>query len=233
MSAEECCTIRHSLAPPGRWYLFKYTVVERSFPTTRPRESCKESAARGRHAIYPLPIFREKVASRIFLVEAAAHAFHNCKRETIGLPKAGGHEWLLEIDYRKREMFVYACEAFSRVIALGSTLAARKRLLNALADMTDDHPPYTATTHHQARRQFSIASVDPNAEEEGREIKRQSSVRREQSHGHRVVNAVCSDQCAAREFFPQHVLFWILPGGHTTPGSAAYHSSTGHDALRP
>ena len=87
-----------------------------------------------------------------FLVHEAAHAFHNCKRETIGLPKARGREWLLEIDYRKREMFAYACEAFSRVIALGSTLAARKRLLNALADMTDDHPPYTATTHHQARQ---------------------------------------------------------------------------------
>ena len=64
-----------------------------------------------------------------FLVHEAAHVFHNCKRETIGLPKVRGREWLLEIDFRKREMFAYACEVFSRVIALGSTLAARRRLL--------------------------------------------------------------------------------------------------------
>jgi hypothetical protein len=64
-----------------------------------------------------------------FLVHEAAHVFHNCKRETIGLPKVRGREWLLEIDFRKREMFAYACESFSRVIALGNTPAARKRLL--------------------------------------------------------------------------------------------------------
>ncbi len=38
-----------------------------------------------------------------FLVHEAAHVFHNCKRETIGLRKIRGREWLLEIDSTKRE----------------------------------------------------------------------------------------------------------------------------------
>ena len=44
-----------------------------------------------------------------FLVHEAAHVFHNCKRETIGLRKIRGREWLLEIDFTKRELFAYAC----------------------------------------------------------------------------------------------------------------------------
>ena len=73
-----------------------------------------------------------------FLVHEAAHVFHNCKRATIGLPKVRGREWLLEIDFRKREMCAYACEVFSRVIALGSTPAARRRLLT---DIENERAP--------------------------------------------------------------------------------------------
>ena len=33
-----------------------------------------------------------------FVVHEAAHVFHNCKREMVGLPSIRGREWLLDID---------------------------------------------------------------------------------------------------------------------------------------
>jgi len=69
-----------------------------------------------------------------YVVHEAAHIFHNCKRETIGLPATRRREWLLEIDYAKRETFAYACEAYSRILELGETRSARSRLLSELAE---------------------------------------------------------------------------------------------------
>ena len=42
-----------------------------------------------------------------FLVHEAAHIFHNCKRRTIGLRETRRREWLLEIEFAKRETFAY------------------------------------------------------------------------------------------------------------------------------
>ena len=74
-----------------------------------------------------------------FLVHEAAHVFHKCKRHTIGLPETRRREWLLDIEFRKRETFAYACEAYSRLLELGRTLSLRKSLLLELAD--DFAPP--------------------------------------------------------------------------------------------
>ena len=63
------------------------------------------------------------------MVHEAAHIFHNCKRRTIDLPEDRRHEWLLEIDYVKRETFAYACERYSRILELGDSLRARELLL--------------------------------------------------------------------------------------------------------
>ena len=68
-----------------------------------------------------------------FVVHEVAHIFHNGKRETIGLPEIRGREWLREIDYAKRETFVYASEAYSRLLTLGSGCAERTTLLAALS----------------------------------------------------------------------------------------------------
>jgi hypothetical protein len=70
----------------------------------------------------------------------AAHIFHNCKRETIGLPHTRTREWLLEIDFCKRETFAYACEAYSRILELGSCRAQFKPLLGeyAATSLTSD-----------------------------------------------------------------------------------------------
>jgi hypothetical protein len=67
-----------------------------------------------------------------FVVHEAAHVFHNCKRRTVGLPETRRREWLLEIDFRKRETFAYACEAYSRILELGNSPRARRELYQEL-----------------------------------------------------------------------------------------------------
>lgn len=69
-----------------------------------------------------------------FIVHEAAHIFHNCKRVSIGLPATPRREWLLEIEFAKRETFAYACEAYSRILELGDGPAARRTLLSEIAN---------------------------------------------------------------------------------------------------
>ena len=64
-----------------------------------------------------------------FVVHEAAHVFHNCKRQTVGLPYTRRREWLLDIAFAKRETFAYACEAYSRILELGKSPAERRTLL--------------------------------------------------------------------------------------------------------
>ena len=64
-----------------------------------------------------------------FVVHEAAHIFHNCKRRTVGLREIRGREWLLEIDYRRRETFAYACEAYTRICECGASPHARRQRL--------------------------------------------------------------------------------------------------------
>jgi hypothetical protein len=68
-----------------------------------------------------------------FVVHEAAHVFHNCKRETLGLAATRRREWLLEIDYAKRETFAYACEAYSRISAPGDPSATAASARGACA----------------------------------------------------------------------------------------------------
>jgi hypothetical protein len=75
--------------------------------------------------------FDERDAFADFIVHEAAHVFHNCKRETIGLPFRKRQPWLLDIDYAKRETFAYACEGYARILELSPTPAARKATLGA------------------------------------------------------------------------------------------------------
>ncbi len=52
-----------------------------------------------------------------FIVHEAAHIFHNCKRRTLGLRETRTKEWLLDIEFLKRETFAYSCEAYARIVA--------------------------------------------------------------------------------------------------------------------
>jgi len=63
-----------------------------------------------------------------FIVHEVAHVFHNCKRASIGLRETRTKQWLLDIDYRKRETFAYACEAYARVLERGKRPAERLAL---------------------------------------------------------------------------------------------------------
>jgi len=65
-----------------------------------------------------------------FVVHEAAHIFHNCKRETVGLREIRGRESLLDIDFAKRETFAYACEVYSRIVELGDGPEERRLLLS-------------------------------------------------------------------------------------------------------
>jgi hypothetical protein len=88
-----------------------------------------------------------------FVVHETAHIFHNCKRETIGLTETRTNEWLLPIDYRKRETFAYACESYSRILELGRSRRQREALLAELeqgplpADSKVDHEEYVDILH--------------------------------------------------------------------------------------
>ena len=69
-----------------------------------------------------------------YVVHEAAHVFHNCRRATLGLTETRNRKYLLDIDYRKRETFAYACEAYSRIVARGGTAADRRTALDSHAD---------------------------------------------------------------------------------------------------
>ncbi len=73
----------------------------------------------------------ERTPFEDFVVHECAHVFHNWKREHCGLPFTRRKEWLLQIAFVRRETFAYACEAFSRILALeGSRKSpARRRAL--------------------------------------------------------------------------------------------------------
>ncbi len=63
-----------------------------------------------------------------FIVHEAAHIFHNCKRRTVGLHETRRKEWLLDIEFTKRETFAYSCEAYARVIARAKSPTERHAL---------------------------------------------------------------------------------------------------------
>ncbi|MCC7526921.1 MAG: hypothetical protein IT342_00280 [Candidatus Melainabacteria bacterium] len=63
-----------------------------------------------------------------YVVHEAAHVFHNCKRYTVGLPETRTKKFLLNIEYRERETFAYACEVYSRILELADNRKERMKL---------------------------------------------------------------------------------------------------------
>jgi hypothetical protein len=63
-----------------------------------------------------------------WVVHEAAHVFHNWKRTYVGLPETRTREFLLNIAFAKREVFAYACEAYSRILERSKGPADRRRL---------------------------------------------------------------------------------------------------------
>jgi hypothetical protein len=67
-----------------------------------------------------------------FVVHEVAHLFHNCKRRSAGLPESRREEWLLEIAFRKRETFAYACEFYSSILGRSDNAAGSRHLADEL-----------------------------------------------------------------------------------------------------
>jgi hypothetical protein len=76
--------------------------------------------------------FRRESRFADFVVHEVAHIFHNCKRRTIGLRERRHREWLLDIDFARRETFAYAYEAYCRLLELSGHVQARRELLAEL-----------------------------------------------------------------------------------------------------
>jgi hypothetical protein len=68
-----------------------------------------------------------------FVIHETAHVFHNCKRRTVGLPETRAREWLLDIEFGKRETFAYACEAYARIHERATSPAHRRALADEFA----------------------------------------------------------------------------------------------------
>lgn len=65
--------------------------------------------------------FRDRGRIEDFVIHEAAHVFHNCKRRTAGLPHSRTKEWLLLLEFGKRETFAYSCEAYGWIVERASS----------------------------------------------------------------------------------------------------------------
>lgn len=78
--------------------------------------------------------FQEDNPFADYVVHEAAHVFHNWKRKLMGLPHTRKREFLLPIEFRKREVFAYAYEAYSRILEQAKNPADRRRMYADYAD---------------------------------------------------------------------------------------------------
>jgi hypothetical protein len=77
--------------------------------------------------------FSDTGAFEDFVVHEAAHIFHNCKRATVGLSETRTREWLLDIDFGKRETFAHSAEAYSCLFVAAASPAERLALAEEFA----------------------------------------------------------------------------------------------------
>jgi len=68
-----------------------------------------------------------------YVIHEAAHVFHNCKRVTAGLPETRTREWLLLLEFRKRETFAHSCEAYGWIVEHAKTKADRMAMRDEFA----------------------------------------------------------------------------------------------------
>jgi hypothetical protein len=68
-----------------------------------------------------------------YIVHNVVHISHNTERIMIGLPEIQHQEWLLPIEFSKRETFAYAIKVYSRIRELAKKPAERRKLFAELA----------------------------------------------------------------------------------------------------
>jgi hypothetical protein len=90
-------------------------------------------------------------------VHEAVQVPHNCHRTTIGLPERRHCATPLDIAFRQRETFAYACEAYSRILAMTQGREARQAALERHTasglppDERVDHGQYLAILSEAVR----------------------------------------------------------------------------------
>lgn len=77
--------------------------------------------------------FEERGKTEDFVIHEAAHIFHNCKRRTVGLPETRTREWLLHLEFRKRETFAYSCEAYGWIVEHAASRTERMAMAEEFA----------------------------------------------------------------------------------------------------
>ena len=83
----------------------------------------------GRECYVSMDYFADGDPFADYATHEVAHIFHNCKRETVGLPCSRSRKWLLEIRFAKRETFAYACEAYGSILEQANGKQHRHSLL--------------------------------------------------------------------------------------------------------
>ncbi|WP_233411908.1 hypothetical protein [Paraburkholderia kururiensis] len=95
-----------------------------------------------------------------YVVHEAVQVPHNCHRTTIGLPERRHCATPLDIAFRQRETFAYACEAYSRILAMTQGREARQAALERHTasglppDERVDHGQYLAILPEAVRAQW-------------------------------------------------------------------------------
>ena len=86
--------------------------------------------------------FAERGRIEDFVIHEAAHVFHNCKRSTAGLVETRTREWLLLLEFRKRETFAYSCEAYGWIVeqsaSRGERVALAGEFMRAACRVSDE-----------------------------------------------------------------------------------------------
>ena len=82
-----------------------------------------------------------------YVVHEAAHVLHSCRRTSIGLLERRHCSTPLDIAFHQRETFAYACEAYSRILAMTQDREGRKAALER--HMASDLPPDERVDHGQ------------------------------------------------------------------------------------
>ena len=125
--------------------------------------------------------FAEPARFNDYVIHEGAHVFHNCKRGTAGLVETRTREWLLLLEFRKRETFAYSCEAYGWIVEHAKTKPDR---LAMGADFA------------QGAHRFADESVDPA---ELADIVREAC---EARNGWKVILRRCAPQPRRRQAMP-------------------------------
>ena len=111
------------------WNVVNVFLTNIGIPALSGDESYAVGIAEGDHCFVSMTYFEDDGRFSDYLVHEAAHIFHYTKRKTVELPYTRRREWLLQIDFQKREIFAYACELYSQIRKVSKNMSEQKTLL--------------------------------------------------------------------------------------------------------